>query len=129
MYGTAVNPDTRGIAEDKELSTCSDGTLWQASNADEIRRMFQGLGPTSYMPKGSNTLFSIDKKDIPKHKKKPMSVSSVLIAPRSLTPNGYAGLLVVTKLNTLAISPHKLPTSKPPSASLTALSAPPKDAS
>ena len=69
MHGTAVNPDTGGIAEYKELSTCSDGNLWQASNADEIGRMFQGLGPDSYMPTGTNTLFFIDRKDIPKHKK------------------------------------------------------------
>jgi hypothetical protein len=69
MHGTAVNPDTGGIAEYKELSTCSDGTLWQASNADKIGRMFQGLGPDSYMPTGTNTLFFIDKKDIPKNKK------------------------------------------------------------
>jgi hypothetical protein len=46
MYSTAVNPDTGGIAEYKELSTCSDGNLWHASYADEIGRMFQGrLGP------------------------------------------------------------------------------------
>jgi hypothetical protein len=54
MHGTAVNPDTGGIAEYKELSTCSDGNLWQASNADEIGRMFQGLGPDSYMPTGAS---------------------------------------------------------------------------
>ena len=58
-----------GIAKYKELSTCSDGTLWQASNADEIGRMFQGLGPGSQMPTGTNTLFFIDKKDISKNKK------------------------------------------------------------
>jgi hypothetical protein len=69
MHGTAVNPDTGGIAEYKELSTCSDGNLWQSSNAGEIGRMFQGLGPDSYMPTGTNTLFFIDRKDIPKHKK------------------------------------------------------------
>jgi hypothetical protein len=69
MHGTAVNPDTGGIAEYKELSTCSDGALWQASNADEIGRMFQGLGPDSYMPEGTNTLFFINKIDIPRHKK------------------------------------------------------------
>jgi hypothetical protein len=69
MHGTAVNPNTGGIAEYKELSRCSNGTLWQASNADEIGCMFQGLGPGSYMPTGTNTLFFIDKKDIPKNKK------------------------------------------------------------
>jgi hypothetical protein len=76
MHGTAVNPDTGGIAEYKELSTCSNGTLWQASNADEIDCLFQGLGPGSYMPTGTNTLFFFDKKDIPK-KKKPTYVRVV----------------------------------------------------
>jgi hypothetical protein len=66
MHGTA---GVDGIAEYKELSACSDGNLWQASNADEIGCMFQGLGPGSYMPTGTNTLFFIDKKDIPKNKK------------------------------------------------------------
>jgi hypothetical protein len=69
MHGTAVNPNTGGITEHKELSTCSDGNLWQASNADESGHMFQGLGPDSYMPTGTNTLFFIDKKNIPKNKK------------------------------------------------------------
>jgi hypothetical protein len=69
MHGTAVNPDTGGIAEYKELSTCSNGNLWQPSNADEIGRIFHGLGPDSYMPTGTNTLFFIDKKDVSKDKK------------------------------------------------------------
>jgi hypothetical protein len=69
LHGSAVNPDTGGIAEYKELSTCTDGVLWQASNADEIGRMFQGLGADSYMPTGTNTLFFIHKKDIPRNKK------------------------------------------------------------
>jgi hypothetical protein len=43
MHGTSVNPATGGIAEYKELSTCSDGNLWQASHAYEISRIFQGL--------------------------------------------------------------------------------------
>jgi hypothetical protein len=68
-HGTALNPDTGTIAEYKELSQCSDGKLWSHSNADEIGRMFQGLGPDSYMPKGTETLWFIDRKDIPKHKK------------------------------------------------------------
>jgi hypothetical protein len=68
LHGTAVNPDTGGIAEYKELSTCSEGTLWQASNADEIGRMFQGLGPGSQMPTGTNTLFFIDKRTFLKTK-------------------------------------------------------------
>jgi hypothetical protein len=69
MHGTTVNPGTDGIAEYKELSTCSNRNLWQASNADKIGGMFQGLGPGSYMPTCTNTLFFVDKKDIPKNKK------------------------------------------------------------
>jgi hypothetical protein len=38
-------------------------------NADEIGPMFQGLGPDSYIPTGTNPFFFIDKKDIPKNKK------------------------------------------------------------
>jgi hypothetical protein len=69
MHGTALNPDTDSIAQYKELSECSDGTHWQASNADEIGRMFQGLGDDSYMPKGTETLWFIDRNQVPKHKK------------------------------------------------------------
>ena len=68
-HGTAINPDTGNIAEYKELSGCSDAAHWQHSNTDEIGRMFQGLGPDSYMPTGTNTLWFIDRKDLPKHKK------------------------------------------------------------
>jgi hypothetical protein len=129
MHGTAVNPDTGGIAEYKELSTCSDGNLWQASNADEIGCMFQGLGPDSYMPTGTNTLFFIDKKDIPKNKK-PAYVRVVCAdRPEKTNPKrvrgGSVGQLVATRSNTLAMSPPKPPTSKLPNACSTALSVPP----
>jgi hypothetical protein len=69
MHGTAINPDTTAIAEYRELSTCSDGQYWQDSNADEIGRMFQGLGAKSYMPTGTNTLWFIHPSQVPKHKK------------------------------------------------------------
>jgi hypothetical protein len=69
MHGTAINPGTGGIAEYKELSTCSGGNLWLASNAVKNGCMFQGLGPGSCMPTDTNTLFFIDKKDIHKNKK------------------------------------------------------------
>ena len=43
--GNAVNPDTGKIAEFRELSQCSEGDLWQASNhAEEIGRLTQGFG-------------------------------------------------------------------------------------
>jgi hypothetical protein len=84
-HGTAVNPDTGNIAQYKELSTSSDAAHWQYSNTDEIGRMFQGLGPDSYMPTGTNTLWFIDRKDIPKHKK-PTYVR-VVCADRPEKPN------------------------------------------
>jgi hypothetical protein len=68
-HGTAINPDTGNVAEYKELINCSDKEHWQYSNTDEIGRMFQGLGPDSYMPTGTNTLWFIDRKKIPKQKK------------------------------------------------------------
>jgi hypothetical protein len=68
-HGTAINPDTDAIAQYKELSTCTDGSAWQDSNADEIGRMFQGLGETSYMPIGTNTLWFMHPRQLPKKKK------------------------------------------------------------
>jgi hypothetical protein len=56
------------IAQYRELSECSDGIHWQASNADEIGRMFQGLGAKSYMPLGTETLWFIHRDQVPKHK-------------------------------------------------------------
>jgi hypothetical protein len=106
-HGTALNPDTGNIAEYKELSTCSDGKLWSHSNADEIGRMFQGLGPDSYMPKGTETLWFIDRHKIPKHKK-PTYVR-VVCADRPEKPNdACAGLLEGTALCTPATKRQKL---------------------
>jgi hypothetical protein len=68
-HGTAMNPDTGRTAEYKELSQCSYGKHWKTSNAEEIGRMFQGLGPNTEMPSGTGTLFFINKKQIPKNKK------------------------------------------------------------
>ncbi len=64
-----MNPDTGRVAEYPTLSKCSEGQLWRDSNADEISRMFQGLGPDSYMPTGTNTLWFIPQSKVPKHKK------------------------------------------------------------
>jgi hypothetical protein len=69
MHGTAINPDTGVIAEYRKLGTCSDGAHWQASNDEEIGRMFQGLETASDMPTGTNTLFFIDRSQIPEPKK------------------------------------------------------------
>ncbi|KAI2511195.1 hypothetical protein MHU86_3160 [Fragilaria crotonensis] len=42
LHGNAFNPDTGKLAEYCELSQCSEGALWQGSNADEIGRLAQG---------------------------------------------------------------------------------------
>ena len=65
LLGSAVNPDTGKIAEYKELSQCSEGPLWQASNAEEIGRLTQGFGGQ----KGTDTMFFIPHTSIPKNKK------------------------------------------------------------
>jgi hypothetical protein len=127
LHGTAVNPDTGGIAEYKELSTCSEGTLWQASNADEIGRMFQGLGPGSQMPTGTNTLFFIDKRTFLKTKNRPTYMLYAPIDPKRSTPSESVSQLVATRWSTLATSPPRPPISKLPNACSTALSAPPMD--
>ena len=64
-HGHAINPDTGKIAEYRELSQCSDGPIWQASNADEIGRLAQGYGTV----KGTNTIFFIDRSAIPKDRR------------------------------------------------------------
>jgi len=65
LLGSAVNPDTGIIAEYKELSQCSEGPLWQASNAEEIGRLTQGFGEQQ----GTNTMFFIPYTSIPRDKK------------------------------------------------------------
>ena len=62
LHGNAFNPDTGKIAEYRELSQCSEGPLWQNSNAEEIGRLAQGYGAI----KGTNTMFFIKKSAIPK---------------------------------------------------------------
>ncbi len=65
LHGNAFNPDTGKLAEYRELSQCSEGPLWQHSNADEIGRLAQGHGEE----KGTNTMFFIKVTDIPKGRK------------------------------------------------------------
>jgi hypothetical protein len=69
LHGTAINPDSGAIAEYRELSKYSDGHHWQTSNEEEVGRMFQSLGPASDMPTGTNTLFFINRDQVPKHKR------------------------------------------------------------
>jgi hypothetical protein len=68
-HGTAINPDTGKIAEYKELSSCSDSAQWDEDNGEEIGRLFQGIGPKSTMPEGTNTLFFIHQHQVAKNKK------------------------------------------------------------
>jgi hypothetical protein len=65
LHGHAINPDTGRIAEYRELSQCSEGAIWQASNADEIGRLAQGFGAI----KGTNTIFFIHPSAMPKDRK------------------------------------------------------------
>ena len=58
----AINPDTGQLAEYRELLKSTDGQSWEGSFSDEIGRLYQG---NSRVP-GTDTLFFIRKKDIPK---------------------------------------------------------------
>jgi hypothetical protein len=37
LHSTAINPDTRAVAEYDELSKCSNGALWVQANTEEFR--------------------------------------------------------------------------------------------
>ena len=65
FHGNAFNPDTSKLAENRELSQCSEGPLWQCSNAEEIGPLAQGHGAQ----KGTNTMYCIKVSDIPKGRK------------------------------------------------------------
>ncbi len=63
FHGNAFNPDASKIAEYRERSQCSEGPLWQGSNADEISQLAQGYGAV----KDTNTMFLIPKSAIPQN--------------------------------------------------------------
>jgi hypothetical protein len=69
LHGTAINPDMGRVAEYPELSRCSDGHHWLKSNTDKIGRLAQGLGPNSHMPHGTDTIYFIPFRQIPKDRK------------------------------------------------------------
>jgi hypothetical protein len=69
MARDGYQPDTGKVAEYKELSSSSDSPQWYEANGEEIGRIFQGLGPKSTMPEGTNTLFFIHPHQVPKHEK------------------------------------------------------------
>jgi hypothetical protein len=69
FHGTAINPDNGKIANYKELLTCSTAPLWATANSLEIGWLFQGLGPHSAMPTGTNCCFFVHKHNMPAHKR------------------------------------------------------------
>jgi hypothetical protein len=83
LHGNAFNnPDTGKLAEFIELSKCSEGALWQHSNAEEIGRLAQGYGNI----KGTNTIFFIDPTKIPSGRKITyLRVVSAYIGPKNQT--------------------------------------------
>jgi hypothetical protein len=68
LHGTAINPDTGKVAEYAELLQSSAGHLWSEANDEEVGRMCTGLGPTSKMPTGTQTLEFVHFHDVPKNK-------------------------------------------------------------
>ena len=66
LQGNALDPDTGKLAQYKELAQCSEGKLWQRGKSLEIGRLAQGLGDIDPSIKGTNTIFFIDHKKIPK---------------------------------------------------------------
>ena len=40
--GKAINPDTKELAEHRELLKCSTGSEWETGFCNEIGRLFQG---------------------------------------------------------------------------------------
>jgi hypothetical protein len=117
LHGNAFNPDTGKLAEFLELSKCSQGTLWQQSNADEIGCLAQGHGTI----KGTNTIFFIDPRQIPKGRRK-VTYLRVVCAhrPEKETPSEYAGLSAATASSTQAMSALKPLASSTPSSCSTA---------
>jgi hypothetical protein len=83
FHGHAINPDTGNIAEYRELSQCSEGPIWQASNADKIGRIAQGFGAI----KGTNTICFIHPSSIPKDRK--VTYLRVVSAMRPEKANSY----------------------------------------
>ena len=66
LHGQAINPDTGKSAEYLELLKSSEGDLWEESNCEEIGRLAQGLGEGSSIPKGTNTIFFMERDKVPK---------------------------------------------------------------
>ncbi|KAI2506705.1 Reverse transcriptase (RNA-dependent DNA polymerase) [Fragilaria crotonensis] len=82
FHGNAFNPDTGQLAEYRELSQCSEGPLWQHSNAEEIGRLAQGYGDV----KGTNTMFFIPVTAIPADRKATYLRVVVASRPEKVNP-------------------------------------------
>ena len=67
FHGTAINPvDTGKIASYRDLVTSSTAALWETHTQSlKIGQLFQGLGPASTMPTGTNCYAFIHKHEIP----------------------------------------------------------------
>ena len=83
LHGHAINPDTGKIAEYRELSQCSEGAIWQTSNAEEIGRLAQGYGDI----KGTNTIYFIPASAVPQGRK--VTYVRVVSAMRPEKANPY----------------------------------------
>ncbi len=74
FHGNAFNSETGQLAEYRELSQCSEGPLWQGSNAKEIGRLAQGYGAVQ----STNTMFFIAASAI--HKSRKVTYLRVVVA-------------------------------------------------
>jgi hypothetical protein len=66
LHSNTINLDTGRTSEYLELSKCSDGHHWIEACANEIGRLCRAHGADSNMPSGTNTMFFIPIKDMPK---------------------------------------------------------------
>jgi len=66
-FCNAINPDTGREAEFQELRRCSEGAEWNVCNSDEFGRLAQGND--AHPDSGTNTIFFINRNQVPSHKK------------------------------------------------------------
>ena len=116
LHGNAFNPDTGQLAEYRELSQCSEGHLWQASNADEIGCLVKGHGSI----KETNTMHFIRVTDIPNGRKATYLRVVLAFRPKKEIPAASAGQLVVATRLTIrsTLVPKPLTSHLPNSSSI-----------
>jgi hypothetical protein len=111
----ALHEDAGKIAEHPELSQCSDGDLWQQSNAEEIGRLAQGLGAIT----GTNATILIPMSDMPRGRKATYLRAVSACRPKKKSPDKSAGLSVAIESISQATLAPKLPISSLPKSSST----------